>query len=534
MGIDDGGQDHGRSRSAAVMAGARTVLAGMALLVVSWTGVNGQPQEPSGGFGTHVPGDDAAASDVNTFVFSNLAPISIPSSGPASLYPSAITVDHLPIPGEVVNVQVRLNGLSHSWPDDVDILLEGPGGQTVVLMSDVGGSTSVMNLHLWFDDSFTSGLSAGGRLVSGSYRPTNIGSDDVFPAPAPDAGPAPLATFNGRNPVGTWKLYIMDDLSEFSGSVAFGWSLHLTTTNNPRFDVAIDLGSQGLWTLYNLFSPAPALVQRHDLSPTVLTTGDLDGNGRTDLVANFQGHGLFAFMNDATWVHLHPFDATAVATGDLNGNGKADLVINFPGNGVWMRYDDGTWAKLHPFDAAAIVTGNINNDAGNLADVVLHFSGFGLWAFFDNLSFSQLHAADVLDVQTGDLNGNDVPDMIVSFEKQGLWVRYDNGTWTRLHASTPTQMALGNIDGDDDYRSELVVSFAGSGVWAWLNDSSWVQLHTQQASAMAVAAVTGTRSAEVILHFPGSGLWVLRYPAIWTQFQLSDPELMAAGRFDAN
>jgi subtilisin-like proprotein convertase family protein len=513
----------------------RATLIGVAVLAITWTGVEGQPPERIGSFETLARGDSRAGSEFNTYIFSNPAPISIPSSGPASPYPSIAVGGHLVIPGEVVNVQVRLFGFSHTWPDDVDILLEGPRGQTVVLMSDVGGSADVTNIDLWFDDQAASGLPDNGPLIAGTYRPTNIGSGDPFPAPAPGAGPWSLSTFNGRNPVGTWRLYIVDDLAGETGSLSGGWSLYVTTTSNRNFDVAIDFGSQGLWTLYNLFaSGGGAWVQRHNLSPTVLTTGDLDGNGMTDLVANFQGFGLFAFMNNVVWVHVHPFDATAVAAGDLNANGNADLVMSFPGIGVWVRYDDGTWAQLHPFNATAIVTGNINNDGGNRADVVFHFPGYGIWALFDNTAFAQLHPATVVDFKTGDLNGNDVPDLIVSFQGQGIWVRYDNGTWMQLHPVNPTQMSIGNLDGDLNYRSELVVNFPGFGVWAWLNNTSWVALHNQQASAMAMADFAGANMSEVILHFPGFGLWVLRYPATWTQIHSLAPELMAAGRFDGS
>jgi hypothetical protein len=521
----------GRRLRAAVLA--RTLLAGLALFVIMRTGVEGQRAEVSGTLETLVPRVSRPA-DSNLVITSwtNATSIVIPGEDIAIPYPSTITVTELPVPGEVLNVRAYLNGFSHGFPDDVDVLLEGPNLRRIVLMSDVGGGFSASNLTLGFDDNAAGPLPDNAQLISGLFFPTNIGDSDLFPPPAPFAVPGwTLRSFNGRNPLGAWKLYIVDDLAGFAGSVSGGWTLSLTTTTNSRFDVAIDFGAQGLWTYYN-FGQSPGWVQRHSLSPTAMTSGDLDGNEQIDLVVNFQGYGLFAYMNNATWVHLHPYDATDVKAGDVNGNGKADLVINFPGIGVWVRYDNGTWVQLHQLNATAMAVASINGDFGNRAEVILHFPGYGLWQFQDNILFNQIHSATVLDVQTGDLNGNDIPDLIVSFQGQGLWARYDSGTWAQLHPSNPTRMTLGNLDGDVNFRSDLVVNFQGFGVWAWMNNAAWVQLHNLQAPVMATGDVDGNGKADLMLHFPGYGIWVLRNYTTWSQIHPSAPEMIATGRFD--
>ena len=41
----------------------------------------------------------------------------------------------------VTTMTVDLNGVSHTWPDDIDVLLVAPSGESLVLMSDTGGST---------------------------------------------------------------------------------------------------------------------------------------------------------------------------------------------------------------------------------------------------------------------------------------------------------------------------------------------------------------------------------------------------------
>src|SRR5262245_62507246 len=94
-----------------------------------------------------------------------------------------------------------------------------------------GGGTDAVNVNLIFDDA---AAAIGATVVSGTFRPTNIGAGDLFPAPAP-AGPYPdpqlLSIFNGINPNGTWSLYVVDDAGVDVGNINDGWTLRITTAN---------------------------------------------------------------------------------------------------------------------------------------------------------------------------------------------------------------------------------------------------------------------------------------------------------------
>ena len=136
--------------------------------------------------------------------------------------------------GVISKVIVKLNGLQHTYPDDIDILLVGPGGQKVMLMSDAGGSIDVVNVNLTFDSATLTALPDSAKISSGTYRPTNYvgkdGATDSFSAPAP-AGPfgASLSAFNGTSPNGSWNLFVEDDEAVDVGSIASGWALIITT-----------------------------------------------------------------------------------------------------------------------------------------------------------------------------------------------------------------------------------------------------------------------------------------------------------------
>ena len=156
--------------------------------------------------------------------------ISIPSSGPASAYPAPIQVSGLA--GTITDVDVRLNTLNHPFPSDLDVMLVGPGGQHVVLMSDAGSSLDVINTTFVLDDEAPSPLPGLGLITPGRFRPTNYGSGDPFPAPAPSASDAAtdLSAFDGTDANGVWNLYVVDDSFMDSGSLTDGWSLAIDTT----------------------------------------------------------------------------------------------------------------------------------------------------------------------------------------------------------------------------------------------------------------------------------------------------------------
>ena len=180
-------------------------------------------------------GSTVTSAPINTTV-QNIGPItdpanttliSIPGSGIGSLYPSKISVAGLP--SNPSKVTVTLKGISHTYPDDLDVLLVGPGGQKVLLMSDAGGGTDINNVTLTFDDAAASMLSDSSAVVSGTYKPTDFVTGDTFPGPAP-GGPygTTLSAFSGLDPNGTWSLYVLDDAASDSGSIAGGWSLKFT------------------------------------------------------------------------------------------------------------------------------------------------------------------------------------------------------------------------------------------------------------------------------------------------------------------
>ena len=148
------------------------------------------------------------------------------TSGPcqaqhANPYPSMLQVTG---GATVTDLDVVISGFTHDNPEDVDMLLVGPRGQSVVLMSDAGDSVGGTYSFTFDDDPPAQPI--GEFLVDGArYQPSNYAPNECVPFGGPlDAGDpfnvagAPTGTtlsiFDATNPNGTWSLYVLDDCGQ--------------------------------------------------------------------------------------------------------------------------------------------------------------------------------------------------------------------------------------------------------------------------------------------------------------------------------
>jgi len=152
-------------------------------------------------------------------------------SGPATPYPSEKDVT-FPSGSHIRDVNLTLKNYTHTFPDDVDVLLK-KGTHNRTVMSDVGSNEDVSNITLVLNDEATSALSDDVGLVGGSFKPRNVednpdGGGDQFPAPAPTQDTrSALSGFDTLNPNGTWKLFVQDDGGGDCGKFGGGWSLRI-------------------------------------------------------------------------------------------------------------------------------------------------------------------------------------------------------------------------------------------------------------------------------------------------------------------
>jgi len=230
-----------------------------------------------------------------TFSSGNQQVISAQPGFTASTYPSTIQVSGLK--GALTDLNVNVEHIFAPEGDGLALLLQGPRGQSLVLLD--GGPSQIFNSGLTFDDSALSQVPVDADLSSSgvgqfAFKPTDYYAGDDFPAPGPGtsyANPGPdgggsatlASTFNGTDPNGAWKLFVVN----------FG------TTNDANL---------GPWTLelsgFEGFTIAKPRIAR--------------SQKRIRLPVTFNGPGR-ALIDDATHPAYKSFGKNAKPTGKPRG-----------------------------------------------------------------------------------------------------------------------------------------------------------------------------------------------------------------------
>lgn len=403
--------------------------------------------------------------------FSNATPIAIADGtagvgpGVGSVYPSNIPVSGFS--GPLTKVTVRINGLSHDFPDDVELLLVGPTGVKLVLQSDALGGDATDNLTYTFDQAAATQLAdAAAPAEGGSVRPGNHAGNafEVFPAPAPaapylnpgpEAGgtPGDLNNFNGTDPNGTWSLYVVDDEAVDAGSINGGWTLTITApTGAAPPDAPVDMNGDGStdWVVvrntgggqfgqmrwFIRITPGSPLLERDwGLASDYFVPGDFDGD-RTDDIAVWRAatQSTFYIMLSLTnTIRIEDFglngdDPTVIA--DYNNDGKDDLaVFRSDASGGTQSY---WFYRTSPLGPTTVIPWGLAGDSPAPGDY--DADGRSDFVIQRGNQFFQLTAAGIIDIATfgqagdyvvpGDYDGDGKTDLAVA-RPQGGFLKWD-------------------------------------------------------------------------------------------------------------
>lgn len=453
--------------------------------------------------------------------FSNSGAITISSAAvnPASPYPSTINVSGLPT--TITNVSLTLNGYSHSYPADVDILLVSPTGRKFIVMSDAGdtfGSIISTPQNWTFEDSAPATLpQTWASPPAGPFKPTNYSlASDPFAAPAPASpylSPAPSGaeTFasafggaTGGNPNGTWSLYIMDDFADDGGSIANGWSLTFTTASatcsstpgptEPERAVRADFDGDGSTDL-SIFRPSTGSwwVNRSTDGIGVRNWGV---NGDVPFSADFSGDkdadfGIFRPQADPVemdfWLLNTPsFNYEAITWGipgdipfggDYDGDGDADLAVYRPSTNTFFLYLFGPPRSVRVFSFGLPgdipLAGDFNGNG--TTDLAVYRPSNGRWYYAEptgnpgaNVSVVPWGLSTDIPVPA-DYDGDGADDIAVFRPSNGTWYirNSETGTISYIGWGLSTDIPVpGDYDGDGNYD----VAIYRNGTW-WIRGS---------------------------------------------------------------
>ncbi|MEN6560337.1 MAG: hypothetical protein ABFD52_06160 [Acidobacteriota bacterium] len=254
-------------------------------------------------------------------------------------------------------------------------------------------------------------------------------------------------------------------------------------------------------------------------SPAMMVaTGDLDGDGISDVIGLWPGQGgiWVKYSKTGAWAKLSS-TAVHIAAGDMNGDGRVDLVGTWDGQGVFYRNSlTGAWVKMAS-PATMVTTGDIDGDGTD--DLVgIWPSQGGVWVKFSQSGLWARLSSTARDISAGDADGDGRDDLVATWDGQGVFYRNSvTGAWVMM-ASPADQVTCGDLDADG--KHDLVGIWPSQGgVWAKFSDTNtWARLSStardisagvmraQGAGAAAEAAIAAAESpAALELSMPVGG-----------------------------
>lgn len=217
------------------------------------------------------------------------------------------TLDAYGLHGKVVGLSVTIDGLTHGFPNDLDMLLVGPDGQhNLEFMSDTGGSVLSSGWSFSFGDDGATHMTT---LAEGTFLPTDNGSQEdasawglAIPVVNHPSSATFASAFGGIDGNGEWSLYSHDDTFQ-DGGLIHHWKVTVETDNFSA-DLA---GTDGDDIIHVASADGIGAYEINDWGTVTfedVLTFAIDGLGGNDLIiSSGEGGGVIAGGTGRDTIH---------------------------------------------------------------------------------------------------------------------------------------------------------------------------------------------------------------------------------------
>ena len=370
-----------------------------------------------------------------------------------------------------IGTTVTINGTNFSATPSANIVRFGTVTATVT-----NATTTALTVTVPTGASYKPITVTTGGLTAYSYKPFSLTFSDPGAFTASSFSPASNIPA-GNTPIDITAMdFDGDGLTDLAvannGDITLGIYLNASTSGSPSFT-------------QQYLSSLPS-----DFGPQALAAGDLDGDGKPDIVmANNNSNYFAVFQNTSTQGHIsfaqlppiaEPKPGNWIAIGDLNGDGKPDIAIAeyslsnstvtiFPNTSTVGSISFGTPVTLllpNQYGAWAVSIADFDNDGK--PDLAITGNGSNLVSVFRNrgtpggaLSFASKVDFTVGNNPTGmaagDLDGDGLPDIVAANNTDNTFSILRNTSspgsisfaiTTLATGSGPYAVGIADLDGD--------------------------------------------------------------------------------------
>jgi hypothetical protein len=238
------------------------------------------------------------------------------------------------------------------------------------------------------------------------------------------------------------------------------------------------------------------------------------GSSKDELVLNFgPAYGLYQYDRTGGWKQWNTVNPSLMVTGDLNGNSTDVLVAAFPGYSLYTYDSADGWQLIN----TEIPEGMISFRNGIACD---YGAAYGLWLLNQTGAWQQIKTVNPEKMIAADIDGDGQDELIVSFIGDGLYSYDDPGVWTQINTVIPDAMVR--------YSNGVVCDFgAAHGLWSYSKSGGWVQFNPADPDRIVAVDIDNDGRDELVVSFAGWGLYTYEpVGRIWQQINTVIPDGM--------